>query len=98
MNTWLHVSHNLLNPSAEQKAACVANAAKCACSGLSDNQTTCAHQIFWSAQQDADAQIGMHAFLFLCCRVLGKKISQHHLPFSDSHLCVVSMVALVNLW
>ena len=58
VNVWLHVSHNLLNPSAEQKAACVANSQACACAGLSDNQTTCAHQIFWAAQQDADAQIG----------------------------------------
>ena len=58
VNVWLHVSHNLLNPSAAQKAACVANSNACACSGLSDNQTTCAHQIFWAAQQDADAQIG----------------------------------------
>jgi hypothetical protein len=29
---------------------------------------------------------------------LGKKISQRHLPFSDSHLSVVSLVAFVNLW
>jgi membrane-anchored protein YejM (alkaline phosphatase superfamily) len=58
LNVWLHVSHNLLNPSAEQKAACAAMTAACACSGLSDNQTTCAHEIFWAAQYDADAQIG----------------------------------------
>lgn len=58
VNVWLHVSHNLLNPSEEQKMACANRSAVCACSGLSDNQTTCAHQIFWAAQQDADAQIG----------------------------------------
>lgn len=58
MNVWLHVSHNLLNPSAAQKSACVNQSATCACSGLSDNQTSCAHQIFWSAQLDADTQIG----------------------------------------
>ena len=58
VNVWLHVSHDLLNPSAAQKAACVASSPRCACRSLSDNQTTCANEIFWSAQQDADAQIG----------------------------------------
>jgi hypothetical protein len=34
--------------------------------------------------------IAVHAFIYflLWCR---KKISQRHLPFSDSHLCVVSL-------
>jgi hypothetical protein len=45
LKVWLHVSHNLLNPSAEQKAACVANSAQCACTGLSDNQTTCVQSL-----------------------------------------------------
>jgi hypothetical protein len=58
LNVWLHVSHNLLNPSAEQKAACVQNSERCMCDHLSDNETSCVNQIFWAAQQDADAQIG----------------------------------------
>ena len=58
LNVWLHVSHNLLNPSQEQKDACIKNSARCPCDGLADNQTTCAHQDFWAAQQDADVHIG----------------------------------------
>lgn len=58
LNVWLHVSHNLLNPSEAQKNECVAASGRCQCGDLADNQTTCAHQIFWAAQQDADLQIG----------------------------------------
>ena len=57
-NVWLHVSHDLLDPSAAQKAACVANSPLCACDHLATNQTTCVQQIFLAAQQDADVQIG----------------------------------------
>jgi hypothetical protein len=39
----------------------------------------------------------VHIFCF-CYLELGKKIPQRHLPFCGSHVCVVSLVALVNLW
>lgn len=58
VNLWLHVSHNLLNPSEEQKQLCIKQSQRCDCKDMADNQTTCAHQVFWSAQQDADAQLG----------------------------------------
>jgi len=54
-NIWLHVSHNKLDPTAEQKAAATTH---CRAGGLAENQTECAELIFVAAQQDADAQIG----------------------------------------
>jgi N-acetylgalactosamine-6-sulfatase len=64
LNVWLHISHNRLNPSQAQKDACVKNNVRCACTNPADNQTTCAHQIFWAAQpagrRRADWQVAGH--------------------------------------
>ena len=57
-NVWLHVSHNKLDPTAEQKAAVSARSTQCTTRSLATNQTECAQLVFVAAQQDADAQIG----------------------------------------
>ena len=57
VNAWFHVSHAMLVPTAEQLEAYPYDEA-CRLGALNSNQTTCAHQIFWSAQHAADAAIG----------------------------------------
>lgn len=57
-NVWLHVSHNKLDPTAEQKAAVSGKSTQCKTGELATNQTECAQLVFIAAQQDADAQIG----------------------------------------
>ena len=57
-NVWLHVSHNKLDPTAEQKAAVSGKSTQCNTGELATNQTECAQLVFVAAQQDADAQIG----------------------------------------
>jgi hypothetical protein len=54
----LHVSHNKLDPTAEQKAAVGAGSTQCKAGELATNQTECAQLVFVAAQQDADVQLG----------------------------------------
>ena len=59
INAWYHVSHALLSPTAGQINASGHRFDKaCRLGASSSGQTTCAHQIMWSAQQAADAEIG----------------------------------------
>eukprot|EP00035_Acanthoeca_spectabilis_P007179 m.133383 g.133383 ORF g.133383 m.133383 type:complete len:176 (-) comp13834_c0_seq3:841-1368(-) len=58
VNAWFHVSHAMLVPTAEQLGAYSYDDA-CRLGAAASNQTTCAHQIFWSAQRAADASIGV---------------------------------------
>jgi hypothetical protein len=57
VNAWFHVSHAMLVPTAEQISAYSYDDA-CRLGAINSNQTTCAHQIFWSSQHAADAAIG----------------------------------------
>ena len=57
VNSWFHVSHAMLTPTEDQLLEIPFETA-CRLAGTSSGQTTCAHQIFWAAQQATDASIG----------------------------------------